>query len=137
MNNRELKIREEKIRYIHTCTSGSMAGDDLAENGTDGTRSTGSAIPMADENDKTYLSDSLAFLRRQLEYFQATAEDVEDRKKKGGRRTVHVGQVGIRCIHCACRPVDERSTGAVAFPTSTGQGYQAVRNWQRKFNLSL
>ena len=91
------------------------------------------AIPMADEHDSENLSDSLAFLRRQLEYFPATAEDVEVRKGKGGRhRTVHVGQVGIRCIHCAHRPADERSTGAVAFPTSTGLVYQAVRNWQRK-----
>ena len=90
-------------------------------------------IPMSDEHDAKCLSDSLAFFRRQLEYFQATAEDVEIRKKKGGRHgTVHVGQVGIRCIHCAHRPAEKRSTGAVAFPTSTGMVYQAVRNWQRK-----
>ena len=106
----------------------------LVEIGEGGTVS---GIPMADDLDDVKLSSSLAFLRRQLEYFQATAEDVDIRKKKGGRRTVHVGQVGIRCIHCAHRPVDERSTGAVAFPTSTGQVYQAVRNWQRKFNPSL
>ena len=93
----------------------------------------GSTIPMGDKQDEVHLSDSLAFLRRQLEYFPATAEDVEVRKGKGGRhRTVHVGQVGIRCIHCAHRPADERSTGAVAFPTSTGLVYQAVRNWQRE-----
>ena len=42
----------------------------LAEIGEGGTVS---GIPMADENDKTYLSDSLAFLRRQLEYFQAVS----------------------------------------------------------------
>ena len=113
-----------------------MAEHKLAEVGSSmggPSTSTGSAIPMADEHDSENLSDSLAFLRRQLEYFPATAEDVEVRKGKGGRhRTVHVGQVGIRCIHCAHRPADERSTGAVAFPTSTGLVYQAVRNWQRK-----
>ena len=95
--------------------------------------SSSKTIPMSDEHDAKSLSDSLAFFRRQLEYFQATAEDVEIRKKKGGRHgTVHVGQVGIRCIHCAHRPAEKRSTGAVAFPTSTGMVYQAVRNWQRK-----
>ena len=106
----------------------------LVEIGEGGTVS---GIPMADDLDDAKLSSSLAFLRRQLEYFQATAADVDIRKKKGGRRTVHVGQVGIRCVHCAHRPAEERSTGAVAFPTSTGQVYQAVRNWQRKFNPSL
>ena len=104
----------------------------LVEIGEGGTVS---GIPMADDLDDAKLSSSLAFLRRQLEYFQATAEDVDIRKKKGGRRTVHVGQVGIRCVHCAHRTAEERSTGAVAFPTSTGQVYQAVRNWQRKFNF--
>ena len=94
---------------------------------------TGLAIPLADEQDKDHLSGSLAFLRQQLEFFQATAEDVDIRRKKGGRQTVCVGQVGIRCVHCAHRPADERSNGAVAFPTSTGQVYQAARNWQRKF----
>ena len=94
----------------------------------------GPAIPMFDEQDEAILSNSLAFLRRQLEYCQATAEDVDARKKKGGRhRTIHAGQIGIRCIHCAHRPLEERATGAVAFPTSTGLVYQAVRNWQRKF----
>ena len=91
------------------------------------------SIPMADENDAKHLTESLAFLRRQLEYFQASAKDVEVRKGKGGKyRTVRVGQIGIRCIHCAHRPAEERATGAVAFPTSTGLVYQAVRNWQRK-----
>ena len=88
-------------------------------------------IPMADEKDATNLSENLAFLRWQLEYFEATTEDVQIRQAKGGRhRTVHAGQVGIRCVHCAHRLFADRSAGAVAFPTSIGLVYQAVRNWQ-------
>ena len=91
------------------------------------------AIPMADEEDATNLSENLAFLRRQLEYFEATAEDVQIRQAKGCRhRTVHAGQVGIRCVHCAHRLFADRPAGAVAFPTSIGLVYQAVRNWQSK-----
>ena len=134
MNNREVKIRVGNSRHIHS--GGSMSEHELGEDGTGGTSTTGSAIPMADEKDQTHLSDSLTFIRRQLEYFPATAKDVEERKKKGGRHgTVHVGQVGIRCIHCAHRPDKERSTGALAFPASTKLVYQAVRNWQREFIL--
>ena len=96
------------------------------------------AIPMAEELDNANLSDSLAFLRRQLEYFEATAEDVAARKGKGGKYpTVVAGQIGIRCIHCAYRPPSERSTGAVAYPTSTGLVYQAVRNWQSKLKCDF
>ena len=111
-----------------------MAEDELAVVGTGGTTcSTASVIPMADAKDEVNLSDSLTLIRRQLEYFQATVEDVEARKKKGGKyQTLHVGQVGFRCIHCAHRPDKERSKGAVSFPASTGLIYQAVRNWQRK-----
>ena len=91
------------------------------------------AIPMADKEDATDLSENLAFLRRQLEYFEATTEDVQIRQAKGGRhRTVHAGQVGIRCVHCAHRLFTDRPAGAVAFPTSIGLVYQAVRNWQSK-----
>lgn len=90
-------------------------------------------IPMADEDDATNLSENLAFLRRQLEYFEATTEDVQIRQAKGGKhRTVHAGQVGIRCVHCAHRLFADRPAGAVAFPTSIGLVYQAVRNWQSK-----
>ena len=89
---------------------------------------------MADEQDAEILSNRMATIRRQLEYFTATTEDVKDRYKKGGKHwSVHVGQVGIRCIHCAHRPGKERSASAVSFPTSTGLVYQAVRNWQREF----
>ena len=114
-----------------------MADDDLDVVVTGGTTcSTASVIPMADTKDEVNLSDSLTLIRRHLEYFQATAEDVEARKKKGGKhQTVHVGQVGFRCIHCAHRPDKERSTGALAFPASTKLVYQAVRNWQREFIL--
>ena len=112
---------------------GQNDGTQFAGIGTSGV-CTGPVIPMDDEQDKeVHLSGRLAFLRRQLEYFQATAEDVDIRRKKGGSQTVCVGQVGIRCVHCAHRPADERSNGAVAFPTSTGHVYQAARNWQRKF----
>ena len=114
-----------------------MAEDELAVVGTGGTTcSTASVIPMADTKDEVNLSDSLTLIRRQLEYFQATAEDGEARKNKGGKhQTVHVGQVGFRCIHCAHRPDKERSKGAVSFPARTGLVYQAVRNWQRTFNF--
>ena len=91
-----------------------------------------SPIPMSDVRDSAKLTSSLTFLRGQLEYFAATRRDVSDRFSKGGRSgNIVEGQIGIRCIHCKHRPDKERANGHTAFPASTSQVYQTVRNWQR------
>jgi hypothetical protein len=57
-------------------------------------------LSMALPEDATYLSDIQQWTRQNLEYFSATAEDIQ--VNQAGRRTPTVrGKVGIRCVHCA------------------------------------
>jgi len=115
----------------------------------------GRSRPLSDPRDFFYLSEMYCFIRQQLELFVATAEDVEDRSPRGGvKKTVKVGTVGVRCVHCARRvqAAKENSMsaalpsstkkkekalalnqikGAVSYPQAIRLVYQSVRNWQR------
>jgi hypothetical protein len=75
----------------------------------------------------------MAFVRQQLEFFEATEQDAADRRKKGGGASgnVQAGSLGFRCIHCKHLPVNERALSADAFPNQVGLIYQSVRNYQR------
>ena len=90
-----------------------------------------SRILLAIPDDKEWLSDMDCFIRKQLEVFCATEEDVamaqSDRKYP-----VHVGQVGIRCINCSVSKKTATPQGtAVAFPFSISGIYESVREFQR------
>ena len=90
-----------------------------------------SRILLAIPDDKEWLSDMDCFIRKQLEVFCATEEDVamaqSDRKYP-----IHVGQVGIRCIHCSVSKKNPPPQGtAVAFPFSISGIYESVREFQR------
>jgi len=90
-----------------------------------------SRILLAISEDKEWLSDMDCFIRRQLEVFCATEEDVavaqSDRKYP-----VNLNQIGIRCVHCAlCKDgIGARGT-AVAYPYSISGIYESVREFQR------
>lgn len=90
-----------------------------------------SRVLLGIPDDKEWLSDMDCFVRRNLEVFCASVEDVniaaQDRKYP-----ITVGQVGIRCIHCAMaggQGVCRRD--AVAYPYSISGVYEAVREFQR------
>jgi len=96
-----------------------------------GPPSPNSRVLLAIPEDKEWLSDIDCFIRRQLEVFCATEEDVqaatEDRKYP-----VKTGQVGIRCIHCAMSQNGQGAVGqAVMFPFSISGIYEAAREFQR------
>ena len=87
---------------------------------------------LADAEDKETLSEGLCFVRKQVEFFEATEEDLKARFRKGGaKKQLAKGGVGIRCIHCRNCPAAERKNGAVSYPRNVALVYQAVRNWQR------
>ena len=73
------------------------------------------------------LSAYQCFLRQQIEYFQAVEEDVLTHTR-GRNKTVRIGQVGIRCIHCSHLQVRKRKKGAIYFPTYLLGVYQAAQN---------
>ena len=66
-------------------------------------------------------------IRQQLEIFQAGAEDV-DSNTQGRKKQLFLGQVGLRCRHCALLPVKARGRGAVYYPMKLQSIYQAGQN---------
>jgi hypothetical protein len=90
-----------------------------------------SRVLLAIPEDREWLSDTDCFVRRQLEVFCATVEDVkvaaDDRKYP-----VKEGQVGIRCIHCALTKNGVGARGqAVAYPFSISGIYESAREIER------
>ena len=58
--------------------------------------------------DEKYLSPQLCLTRSQIELFAATESDIASRRSAGGRsisRSLHIGSVGLRCIHCKHLPL--------------------------------
>jgi len=85
-------------------------------------------IVLAVPEDKEWLSDMDCFIRKQLEVFCASKDDVTS-AQNDRKYPVFVGQVGIRCLHCATANV---ATGtAVAYPYAISQVYESVREFQR------
>ena len=96
--------------------------------------STMQPVLLSDPLDEDNLTDTLCFVRRQTQFFAAHSDDVEARFSKGGKKAeIRVGQIGIRCAHCARLPPGDRVNGAASFPASISLVYQAVRNWQSKW----
>ena len=90
-----------------------------------------SRVLLGIPEDKEWLSDMDCFIRRNLEVFCATAEDV-DFAHQDRKYPITVGQVGIRCIHCALAGGGAACRGnAIAFPYSINGIYEAVREFQR------
>jgi hypothetical protein len=82
------------------------------------------ADPVQDE---AALSGHQAFLRLQIEVFEATIEDVSAHVR-GRNKRVELNQVGIRCRHCAHVWPSHRQKGSVYFPASILGLYQAAQN---------
>jgi hypothetical protein len=84
--------------------------------------------PLATANDSDCkLSDYQVLLRQQLEFFVAQRSDV-DSSTQGRRKQVRLGQVGLRCRHCAHLPLKSRERGAVYYPAKLENVYQAAQN---------
>jgi hypothetical protein len=84
-------------------------------------------VCLARSVDKYKLSDHQSFLRQQIEAFQATQDDVMTHTR-GRNKPVQLGQVGIRCRHCAHIPVSRRQKGSTYFPSNKFGIYQAAQN---------
>jgi hypothetical protein len=80
-----------------------------------GNTSTGRSYPLFVEGDERNLSQYQCLARKQMEVFEATAEDAGN-NAQGRNRPILPGQIGIRCRHCYKLPPKERKTGSVYFP---------------------
>jgi hypothetical protein len=77
--------------------------------------------------DDEQLSDYQILVRKQLEVFEAKQEYVES-NTQGRKKQVFLGQVGLRCRHCAHLPLRQRGRGAVYYPAKLSGVYQAAQN---------
>jgi hypothetical protein len=71
------------------------------------------SVRLAKDDDPHWLSDSCCFIRKELvEVFTAEEEDLEE------ENCSFLGQVGVRCVYCAQKPIKDRPKGHVCFPAS-------------------
>jgi hypothetical protein len=77
--------------------------------------------------DDSLLSEYQCTIRKQIEVFAADEKDVED-VGSGRSGWITVGQVGLRCCHCAHLPPSQRARGSTAFPTRLDVLYQTAQN---------
>jgi hypothetical protein len=80
-------------------------------------------IPCDDES----LSEYQCVLRKQIELFEATTEDVQW-NAQGRNKAILLGQVGIRCRYCSRLPAWSRARGAVYYSATLDGLYQAAQN---------
>lgn len=82
---------------------------------------------LATPGDESVLAPIHCFVRSNVEIFAATPEDVA--APAPGRKTrVTVGQIGIRCIHCAKLSPKQRVKRAVCYPPTILSIYHSVSN---------
>lgn len=82
---------------------------------------------LARPGDEAKLSPHQVFLRHQIEAFRAGTEEASTHAR-GRNKPISVGQVGIRCRHCAYLPISRRQKGSTYFPASLQGIYQAAQN---------
>jgi len=78
-------------------------------------------------SDKSQLSGYQIMIRQQLEFFASQQDDI-DYSVQGRKKKAKLGQVGIRCRHCANIPLRQRGRGACYYPRTFDSIYQAAQN---------
>lgn len=84
-------------------------------------------LPLALPCDEEHLSEYQILVRKQLEIFSADDNDLQA-GTQGRKKPVVMGQVGVRCVHCADLPIRQRGRGAIYYPTKLSGIYQAAQN---------
>jgi len=74
--------------------------------------------------DSQTLSEYQCLLRKQIELFEATEQDIHS-STKGRNKPIFLGQVGVRCVHCRSIKPEHRSRGATYYPATLGAMYQS------------
>jgi hypothetical protein len=86
---------------------------------------------LAMPGDADSLSDRQCYVRSKfVEVFAASEREVAARHSKGAQKLT-LGQVGIRCIHCAHLRPKDRAERAICYPSSISRIYQTVADMQR------
>lgn len=102
---------DELTSSLLLAVRGTSGGGALANNSNNGSNGTGGGVEagkfptclpvvLAVTEDNGKLSRHQVLLRNQIEAFQATADDLTTHTR-GRNKPIKLGQVGIRCRHCA------------------------------------
>lgn len=123
-------VRENKVSTVMVEEGGTMDQPQLSvpttELGKDGFPLDLPFI-LALPDDSIWLSPHQVFLRQQIEVFRASKKDISTHRR-GRNKPVLIGQVGIRCRHCAHISVDKVQKGSIYFPATLHGIYQAAQN---------
>jgi hypothetical protein len=77
--------------------------------------------------DQYHLNPVHCFVRRHIQVFVTDRDDIA--APAPGRKTrVVLGQVGLRCVHCASLPIKDRVKRAVCYPAAVAGIYHSVSN---------
>lgn len=95
-----------------------------------GPPSPSSRVLLSTPDDRQWLSDHDCFIRKQVEVFCATREDIEQAAAEN-KGNIREGQVGLRCIHCALSKQRSLNGDSVSYPPSIGAIYDTVREFVR------
>jgi hypothetical protein len=104
---------------------GSKGGTGMSTLSTGNKKAISHVLYMICDNES--LSDYQCLVRKQIEFFEATSEDV-DSNAQGRNKQLVLGQVGIRCRHCSTLPPRQRTRGAMYYPAKLLGIYQAAQN---------
>lgn len=120
-------VTSNQPRYTEVELINSTLAFDIAP--TEATEFPPKVLPViiALQEDRAKLSVHQVFLRHQIEVFEASEEDVSTHTR-GRNKRIKLGQVGIRCRHCAHLPVAIKQKGSVYFPATLLGLYQAAQN---------
>mmetsp|Transcript_10357 Transcript_10357/g.20809 ORF Transcript_10357/g.20809 Transcript_10357/m.20809 type:complete len:795 (+) Transcript_10357:208-2592(+) len=88
---------------------------------------TSNRILLAAPEDEQILNPIHCFVRRNVEVFGATQADIAA-PSPGRKNRVVLGQVGIRCIHCAHLSPRDRVKRAACYPPNVSGIYHSVSN---------
>jgi hypothetical protein len=99
----------------------------LTSNSKDYRTSGRPAIQLYLSCDPDTFSEYQVLVRKNVELFEAKEEDVSS-SAQGRNKAIVLGQVGIRCMHCGAVPPQDRSRGAMYYPSKLFGLYQAAQN---------
>lgn len=80
-------------------------------------------IPISLDKDRDLLSPFQCLLRQQIEAFE-TSQEMVKKGAQGRNVPILVGQVGLRCRHCATLPIPVRPRGATYYSHTLDGVYQ-------------
>jgi hypothetical protein len=95
-----------------------------------GPSSPSSKVLLAIPEDKEWLSEKDCYIRKQIEVFYATKEDVA-LAQRNRMFPISVGTIGFRCLHCSLARESKTGDHAVFYPLSVSGIYESVREFHR------